>query len=56
MWEIDYIEERQGKLWAYEFKWNPRKRPFLSRTFANGYLDSVFKMISPDNMHEFLLV
>jgi predicted AAA+ superfamily ATPase len=55
MQEIDYIEERQGKLWAYEFKWNPRKKPFLSRTFANGYPDSIFKMISPDNMHEFLL-
>jgi hypothetical protein len=53
--EIDYIEEIQGKLWAYEFKWNPRKKPFLSRTFANGYPGSVFKMISPDNMHEFLL-
>ena len=55
MQEIDYIEERQGKLWAYEFKWNPRKKPFLSRTFANGYPGSVFKMISPDNIHEFLL-
>jgi len=53
--EIDYIEEKQGKLCAYEFKWNPRKKSFLSRTFATGYPGSVFKMISPENMHEFLL-
>jgi len=52
--EIDYIEELQGKLFAYEFKWNPRKKPILSKTFSNGYPGSVFKMISPENMHEFL--
>lgn len=53
--EIDYIEENQGKLFAYEFKWNPRKRPVLSKTFSKGYPDSVFKMISPENIHEFLM-
>jgi predicted AAA+ superfamily ATPase len=53
--EIDYIEERQGTLHAFEFKWNPRKRPILSKTFANGYPGSAFKMISPENMHEFLI-
>ncbi len=53
--EIDYIEERNGILHAYEFKWNPRKRPFFSRTFINAYPGSDFKMISPENLHEFLL-
>lgn len=52
--EIDYIEESKGKISAYEFKWNPRKKPVFSRTFSNGYPGSVFKMISPDNLHEFL--
>jgi predicted AAA+ superfamily ATPase len=52
--EIDYIEEKHGTLHAYEFKWNPRKKPMFSRTFSNGYPGSVFKMISPDNIHEFL--
>jgi uncharacterized protein len=52
--EIDYIEDWQGKLTAYEFKWNPRKKPVLSRTFSNGYPGSVFKVISPENIHEFL--
>jgi predicted AAA+ superfamily ATPase len=52
--EIDYIEERQGKLRAYQFKWSPRKKPRLSRTFIKGYPGSVYKIISPENMHEFL--
>lgn len=53
--EIDYIEESQGTLYAYEFKWNPRKKLVLSRTFSNGYPGSVFKVISPQNINEFLL-
>jgi uncharacterized protein len=53
--EIDYIEELEGNLFAYEFKWNPRKKALLSKTFSIGYPGSVFKMISPENMHEFLM-
>lgn len=53
--EIDYIEERQGKLFAFEFKWNTRKQTRLSKTFANAYPSSEFKTISPENMMEFLI-
>jgi predicted AAA+ superfamily ATPase len=53
--EIDYIEERQGKLFAYEFKWNARKKSWLSRTFANAYPGSEFHVISPENIFEFLV-
>lgn len=53
--EIDYIEEREGTLHAYEFKWNPHKKSLPSRTFINAYPDTDFKMISPDNIHEFLM-
>ena len=52
--EIDYIEEYQNKLYAFEFKWSSSKRSFLSKTFSNAYPGSVFKVISPDNFHEFL--
>jgi len=53
--EIDYIEDFGNKLYAYEFKWNPNKKGFLSKTFLNAYPESSFKVISPDTMHEFLL-
>ena len=52
--EIDYIEERQSKLFAFEFKWNPSKRPIFSKTFSNAYPGSLFKVITPDNIGEFL--
>lgn len=52
--KIDYIEEYQDGLFAYEFKWNPAKRVHLSKTFSNAYPVSDFKMITPDNYHEFL--
>ena len=53
--EIDYIEERDGMLFAFEFKWNPRKKSILSKTFINAYPGSEFKMISPGNINEFLI-
>ena len=53
--EIDYIEESENKLFAFEFKWNPAKKRFLSKTFSNAYPGSSFKIISPDNIHEFLI-
>ena len=53
--EIDYIEDRDGKLHAFEFKWNNGKRPFLSRTFADAYPNSEFKVIGPKNIEEFVL-
>lgn len=53
--EIDYIEERQGKLFAFEFKWNSRKKPHLSKTFTNAYPDSEFQLISPENILDFLM-
>jgi len=52
--EIDYVEEREGKLYAYEFKWNVRKKVQFSRTFSNAYPGSEFMVISPDNLIEFL--
>lgn len=52
--EIDYIEEHDEKLYAYEFKWNPSRKAFLSKTFSGNYKVSEFKVITPDNYHEFL--
>jgi predicted AAA+ superfamily ATPase len=52
--EIDYVEERQGKFFAFEFKWNDRKTFRFTKTFANAYPGSEFKVISPENMMDFL--
>jgi hypothetical protein len=52
--EIDYLEEYQNSFFAYEFKWGSSKKSFLSKTFSKAYPESVFKVITPDNFHEFL--
>ncbi len=53
--EIDYIEEWENKLFAFEFKWNPQKKVRLSKTFANAYPTHEFKLITPENFHEFVM-
>ncbi len=53
--EIDYIEEREGKLLAFEFKWNPQKKVRLSKTFSKAYPNHEFKVISPENLQEFIM-
>ncbi len=52
--EIDYIEERDGNLKCYEFKWNPGKKANLSLTFSANYPGSTFTLINPDNYIDFI--
>jgi hypothetical protein len=54
--EIDYIEERDGKMWAYEFKFNASKLAKLSKTFMKAYPENNYKVINPDNYSEFLML
>lgn len=55
--EIDYLEEVDGYLNAYEFKWNPNKsKTRCPASFAAAYPSSIFKVITQDNVEEFLLV
>jgi len=53
--EIDYVEERRdGRLLAFEFKWNSRKKSRLSSTFASAYPSTAYAVVSPENIEEFL--
>lgn len=52
--EIDFIEEREGKLYAYEFKWSDRRRVTAPRQFIEAYPDSSFSVITPENYLDFL--
>ena len=52
---IDYLEEEDGKLNAYEFKWNPAKsKTKCPASFAAAYPSSTYKVITPDNIEEFI--
>jgi predicted AAA+ superfamily ATPase len=52
--EIDLIEDRDGKLYAYEFKWQPKKVK-APKAWIDAYPDSEFQVISRENFLEFLL-
>lgn len=55
--EIDYLEEINGKLFAYEFKWSDlsAKKTRIPLTFLRSYPDADFSVISPQNVEDFLL-
>lgn len=54
--EIDYIEEEDGKLSSFEFKWNERKANVkCPEVFKNAYPETTFKVITPKNIEEFLM-
>lgn len=52
--EIDFIEEREGKLFGYEFKWKDRtiKKP---PEWAENYPESEFQVVSQDNFIDFVV-
>jgi len=52
--EIDYLEERDGKLFAWEFKWKKLKPARFPKTFLDAYPDSFTTLVSKDNFMEFL--
>lgn len=52
--EIDYLEMSNGKLSAFEFKWNPKKKIHFSKTFTSNY-DAEVKGITPENFREFVV-
>ena len=52
--EIDYVEESEGKLKAFEMKWSPQRKSFISRTFTNAYPDAAVKVITPEIYEQFL--
>lgn len=53
--EIDWVEERDGKIIGYEFKWNPDQKVKIPRLFLDSYENSDFRVIHRDNCDSFLL-
>ncbi len=53
--EIDFIEEQDGMLNAFEFKLSDTKKTKLSSSFQNAYAVNQYHTISPSNMEDILL-
>ena len=53
--EIDWIEEKDGAFYAYEFKWNPKKtKKKFPITFTTNYNIEKTMVVTPENCNEFL--
>ena len=52
--EIDLIEEQDGILHTFEFKWNGKARSSQPKAFANTYPNSTYEVITPENYWSFL--
>ena len=55
--EIDYIEEEDGQIKAIEIKWNPNKSATkCPDSFLGAYPDAEYKVITPNNIEELLIM
>jgi predicted AAA+ superfamily ATPase len=53
--EIDWIEERSGKLFAYEFKWKIHKSK-IPKGWEKAYPESEFNVINQDNYMDWISI
>ena len=52
--EVDWVEERGGKIYGYEFKWNAKKVKGAPSAWRSMYPDAEFSTIHPDNYLDFI--
>ena len=52
--EIDYVEEIDGKIYAFEFKWNPKAKVKFPQAFLDAYQPVETKVISQENFWQWL--
>lgn len=54
--EIDYLEEEDGQIKAFEFKWNEHKSGTkCPAAFSSAYPEASFKVVTPQHIDEFLI-
>ena len=54
--EIDYLEEINGEIYVYEFKWSPKERVKFPAIFKANYAPKSTQSINRENFMEFLTV
>lgn len=53
--EIDLIEDHDGQLHGYEFKWSSNKTSRVPQEWTKAYPDATYEVISRDNCLDFVL-
>lgn len=54
--EIDMLEEKNGVITAYEFKWKAGKQASLPQVFRDAYPNTTLTTITPDNYQQFVCI
>lgn len=52
--EVDFVEEREGKLYGFEFKWNPKKVK-IQKEWLKTYPNASFEVVHRDNLLAFMI-
>lgn len=52
--KIDYVEEADGRLRAFEFKWSAKKKPHFPKAFLEAYPGSETEWIDRENFEGFV--
>ena len=52
--EIDYLEEQDGAIKAWEFKWNPNAKVRFAKPFLETYTPVQTEVVHHDNFEEFV--
>jgi uncharacterized protein len=53
--EVDLVEERDGRLFGYEFKWSHTKPSSAPKKWIETYPEASFSVIHPDNYQDLVL-
>lgn len=53
--ELDWLEEEDGMLRGYEFKWNENRKAKIPTAFAKAYPDATFEVINKGNYLDFIV-
>lgn len=53
--EVDFVEEYNGKIYGYEFKWNKKNMIKLPKTFTETY-NAISTVIDKSNFREFVII
>jgi hypothetical protein len=52
--ELDLVEEREGRLYGYEFKWSERKKTKAPGNWIEAYGNAGFEIINNKNYLDFV--
>lgn len=53
--ELDWLEEENGHLRGYEFKWNENRKTKIPTAFAKAYPEATYEVVNKQNYLDFIL-